>query len=90
MVLEKALRLEEDLRFVILALLALCLRGLREDALFLLRSPTRNFLIIFRVNSDTCFAKMSPVCKGLSAISVMIFPPMRNASRPKNPQTVWR
>jgi len=36
LVLEEALRLEEKgFHFVILALLALCLRGLREDALFL-------------------------------------------------------
>ena len=68
--LEKALRLEEeDFRFVILALLALCLRGLREHSLFLLRPPPpRNFLIIFCVDYDTCFDRMSPVCEGLAAI----------------------
>jgi len=40
-VLEGALRLEEeDLRFVILAVFAVCLR---EDAIFLLRPSPRNF-----------------------------------------------
>jgi len=78
----------EVLRFVILALLTFSLRGLWEDALFLLRAPLpppRKFLIIFCVDSDTCFDRMSrtPICAGLSAISVMIFPPVRNASRPR-------
>jgi len=71
----------EDFRFAILTLLAL---WLREDALFLLRPPPRNFLIIFCVVSVTCFDRMSSVCPGLAAISVMIFPPVRNASRPRD------
>ena len=40
----KGLAFRRRFRFVILALLAFCLRGLREDVLFLLRaSPPRNF-----------------------------------------------
>ena len=44
--------------------------------------PPRNFLIIFCVVSVTCFDRMSPVCPGLAAISVMTFAPVRKASRP--------
>ena len=84
-VLEGALRLE-DFRFVILALLTLCLRcggGLGEDGLFRLRLPApRNFLIIFCVVSITCSDRMSSICPGLAAISVMTFAPVRKASRP--------
>ena len=79
-VLGGAMRLE-DFRFAILTLLAL---WLWEDALFLLRRPPRNFLIIFCVVSVACFDRMSPVCPGLAAISVMIFPPVRIASRPRD------
>ena len=77
---------DDDFRFVSLALLALrCLRGgLREPALFLLRLPPRNFLIIFCVVSVACWDRMWPVCEGLSAISVMIFLPVRNALRPRD------
>ena len=65
----------EDFRFAILTLLAL---WLWEDALFLLRPPPRNFLIIF------CVDRMSSACPGLAAISVMIFPLVRKASRPRD------
>jgi len=46
-----------------------------------LTSPARNFLIIFCVVDVACFDKMSPVCPGLAANSV-IFPPVR-VSRPR-------
>jgi len=75
-----ALRLK-DLCFAILTLLAL---WLWEDALFLLRLPPRNFLIIFYAVSVACFDRMSLVCPGLAAISVMIFLPVRIASRPRD------
>ena len=77
---------DDDFRFVMLALLALrCLRGgLREPALFLLRLPPRNFLIILCVVSVACWDSMWPVCEGLSAISVMIFPPVLNALRSRD------
>ena len=76
---------DDGFRFVILPLLALrCLRGgLREAALFLLRLRPRNFFIISCVFSVACWDSMWPVCEGLSAISVMIFPPLRNALLPR-------
>jgi len=51
---------DDDFPFVILALLALrCVRdGLREAALFLLRLPPRNFLIILCVVSVACWDRM--------------------------------
>ena len=64
----------EDFRFAILTLLAL---WLSEDAFCLLRPPPRNFLIF-------CGDRMSRVCSGLAAISLMIFPSVRIASRPRN------
>jgi len=75
---------DDDFGFVILALLAFrCLRGgLREAAL--LRLPPRNFLIILCVVSVACWDSMWPVCEGMSVISVMIFPPVRNALRPRD------
>ena len=60
------------------------IREVADVALFRLRAPLpRNLLIIFFVESATCFKIMSVVCVGgFSAISLIILLPVRNALRP--------
>jgi len=60
-------------------------RAVTDAALLRLRAPLpRNLLIIFCVESVTCFEIMSVVCAGgFSAISLIILVPVRNASRPR-------
>jgi len=60
-------------------------RAVTDVALFRFRAPLpRSLLIIFCVESVTCFEIMSLVCAGgFSVISLIILVPVRNASRPR-------
>ena len=60
-------------------------RAVPDVTLFRFRAPIRrNLLIIFCVESVTCFEIMSVVCvTGFSAISLIILVRVRNASRPR-------
>jgi len=83
-VLEGALRLEEDFRFAILGLGLMLARFAGRCSLSLATTTTAQFFIIFCVVSVACFDRMSPVCPGLAVISVIIFPPVRNVSRARD------